>query len=230
MTDERELVRLFAFRYDVFVGELGWLARKDRGAQILVDEFDRESAEYAAYDDIGRVVGSMRVVTDGPLGLPLERCQVLNGYRKSRRRIVELSRLAVAPQRRGTLVAALLMKAGFQCAESLGATHIVLDTYVGDGALDALYRKIGFQELSLPYPDPDYRWDRMVTTLGLECVPALRDLLKKRPALYHFFTGDDERIDHGLRAGPHLAVVARGKAPDRRRKLERRQTPDRRQG
>jgi GNAT superfamily N-acetyltransferase len=224
VTDERELVRLFAFRYDVFVGELGWLARKDRGAQILVDEFDRESAQYAAYDNVGRIVGSMRVVADGPLGLPLERCQVLNGYRITRRRIVELSRLAVTPRWRGTMLAALLMKAGYQCAEQTGATHIVLDTYVGAGkSSDALYVKMGFTQLTEPYPDPDYQWQRSVTTFGLDCAEARRDWPRERPALYHFFTSEDERIDHGLRAGPRLAI-ARGKAPDRRR------TPDRRRG
>ena len=68
LTDERELVRLYAFRYGVFVDELGWMARKDRGAHILVDEFDQESANYAAYDADGEIVGSLRVVPDGPAG------------------------------------------------------------------------------------------------------------------------------------------------------------------
>ena len=153
LTDERELVRLFAFRYRVFVDELGWMARKDRGAHILVDEFDQESANYAAYDADGEIVGSLRVVPDGPLGLPLERCQVLNGYRARKRRIVELSRLAVAPRWRCTMLAALLMKAGYQCAESIGATHLVLDTYTGNGArLDRLYDRLGFDQLTEPVP------------------------------------------------------------------------------
>ena len=129
VTDQRELAKLYGFRYRVFVEELGWMARKDRGARKLVDEFDRDAAEYAAYERAtGQIVGSVRAVADGPLGLPLERCRVLDGYREDKR-LVELSRLAVAPRFRGTMLAALLMKAGYQWADRHGATHIVLDTY-----------------------------------------------------------------------------------------------------
>ena len=106
VTDQRELVKLYGFRYRVFVEELGWMARKDRGAHVLVDEFDRDAAEYAAYERAsGQIVGSVRAVADGPLGLPLERCRVLDGYRDDKR-LVELSRLAVAPRFRGTMLAA----------------------------------------------------------------------------------------------------------------------------
>jgi N-acyl-L-homoserine lactone synthetase len=208
LTDERELVRLFAFRYRVFVDELGWMARKDRGAHILVDEFDQESANYAAYDADGEIVGSMRVVPDGPLGLPLERCQVLNGFRSRRKRIVELSRLAVAPRWRCTMLAALLMKAGYQCAENMGATHIVLDTYIGSGPrLDRLYDKLGFDQLTEPYPDPDYLWRQLVVTFSLECATARSEWPRASSSLLHFFLSDDERIDHGLRSGPHVVTA-----------------------
>ena len=207
LTDERELVRLYAFRYRVFVDELGWMARKDRGAHILVDEFDQESAQYAAYDADGEIVGSLRVVPDGPLGLPLERCQVLNGYRVRKRRIVELSRLAAAPRWRCTMLAALLMKAGYQCAESMGATHLVLDTYTGDGdRLERLYDRLGFEQLTEPYPDPDYLWRQLVVPFALDCAQARAEWPEGRPSLFHFFTSDDERIDHGLRLGLHAAT------------------------
>lgn len=66
LSDEKELIRLFAFRYRIFVEELGWMARKDSGAHILVDEFDMDAANYAAYDDSGELVGSLRVIRDGP--------------------------------------------------------------------------------------------------------------------------------------------------------------------
>jgi N-acyl-L-homoserine lactone synthetase len=202
LTDERELVRLFAFRYRVFVEELGWMARKDQGAQILVDEFDRESVNYAAYDDDGQIVGSLRVVPDGPIGLPLERCRVLDGFR-GHKRIVELSRLAVAPHWRCTLLAALLMKAGYQCAEHMGATHLVLDTYIGNGKrLERLYQRLGFDQLTEPYQDPDYLWKQEVVTFTLDCDQARLEWPILRPSLFAFFTSDDERIDHGLRLGP----------------------------
>jgi len=196
VTDVRELRKLYAFRYRVFVEELGWLARKDRGAHVLVDEFDRDAAEYAAYDRSGQVVGSMRAVADGPLGLPLERCRVLDGYRDGKR-LVELSRLAVAPDLRGTMLAALLMKAGYQRADRDGATHVVLDTYV-DNALrtERLYMKMGFELLTRPYRDPDYLCKQSVVTFALDIEAAKRDWASLRPSLLHFFTGYDECIYH----------------------------------
>ena len=202
VTDQRELAKLYGFRYRIFVEELGWLARKDRGARKLVDEFDRDAAEYAAYEVAsGQIVGSVRAVTDGPLGLPLERCRVLDGYREGKR-LVELSRLAVAPKYRGTLLAALLMKGGFQWADRHGATHIVLDTYT-DGVLapDRLYLKMGFEQLTRRYRDPDYLWKKNVITLALDIEAAKRDWRSLRPSLLKFFTADDERIDHGAVPG-----------------------------
>lgn len=214
VTDERELVRLFAFRYHVFVEELGWMARKDHGAHLLVDEFDRDAAEYAAYDNAGNVVGSLRAVPDGPLGLPLERCRVLDGYRDSRR-LVELSRLAVAPAWRCTLLAALLMKAGYQWAERTGATHLVLDTYVGNSMRpERIYVKLGFEQLTESYSDPDYLWNQGVVTFALDIERAKREWPSQRPSLHHFFTAADERIDHALRRPPELHVVPPAPRPE----------------
>ncbi len=195
--DQRELVKLYGFRYRVFVEELGWMARKDRGAHVLVDEFDRDAAEYAAYERAsGQIVGSVRAVADGPLGLPLERCRVLDGYRDDKH-LVELSRLAVAPRFRGTMLAATLMKAGYQWAERHGATHLVLDTYTDHGAgTDRLYMKLGFEQLTRAYRDPDYLWKQSVVTLSLDIEAAKRDWPSLRPSLLQFFTEDDQCIDH----------------------------------
>jgi N-acyl-L-homoserine lactone synthetase len=199
LTDEKELVRLFAFRYRVFVEELGWMARKDHGAHILVDEYDRDSHNYAAYDDDGKIVGSVRAVPDGPLGLPLERCKVLDGYRADKS-LVELSRLAVAPAWRGTLAAAMLMKAGYQSARRMGATHIVLDTYIGNGVTpERLYVKLGFEQLTEPYPDPDYLWQQGVVTFALDCEQVGCEGPRQRAGLQRFFNTRSGLIDHGAR-------------------------------
>ena len=158
-----------------------------------------DAANYAAYDDSGEIIGSLRAVPDGPLGLPLERCRVLDGYRDDKR-LVELSRLAVAPSWRGSRLAAMLMKAGYQCAGRMGATHIVLDTYVGNGTTpERLYTKLGFEQLTEPYPDPDYLWQQGVVTFALDCEQAGRDWPCERAGLYRFFTTRTGLIDHGVR-------------------------------
>ena len=200
LTDEKDLVRLYAFRYRIFVEELGWMARRDHGARILVDEFDRDAHNYAAYDDAGEIIGSLRAVPDGALGLPLERCQVLDGYRAGKS-LVELSRLAVAPSRRGTILGAMLMKAGYQCARRMGATHIVLDTYIGNCVRpERLYEKLGFEQLTEPYPDPDYLWQLRVVTFALDCEKEVEGNGKRRrPGLQRFFTKKTGLIDHGAR-------------------------------
>lgn len=213
VTNQKDLVQLYRFRYRVFVEELGWMARKDRGAHILVDEFDTDAAEYAAYERAtGQVVGSVRAIADGPLGLPLERCRVLDGYREDKR-LVELSRLAVAPRYRGTMLAATLMKAGFQWADRHGATHVVLDTYTEHGqATERLYLKLGFEQLTRPYKDPDYLWKESVVTLALDIEAAKRDWRSLRPSLLHFFTSEDECIDHSGASLRELKLLPRRQA------------------
>jgi N-acyl-L-homoserine lactone synthetase len=205
VADQRELVKLCRFRYRVFVEELGWMARKDRGAHILLDEFDRDAAEYAAYERAtGDIVGSVRAVADGPLGLPLERCRVLDGYREGKK-LVELSRLAVAPKYRHTMLAATLMKAAYQWADHNGATHVVLDTYTNDSmSTDKLYLKLGFEQLTRPYRDPDYLWKKQVVTLSLDIEAAKRDWPSLRPSLLYFFTANDPCIDHVGRSSRKL--------------------------
>jgi GNAT superfamily N-acetyltransferase len=199
-------MKLYAFRYRIFVDELGWMPRDDEGVHILIDEFDQCAANYAAFDDAGEVIGSLRVVVDGLRGVPLERCRPLGGYRHGKR-IVELCRLAVAPEWRCTRLAPLLMKAGYQCAERIGATHLVLDTYVGHGLrVEHLYTKMGFVKLTAPYPDPDYLWEQGVVTYALDCGRARREWPSVHPSLYRFFTGQNGSIDHGVRQGDDLQL------------------------
>ncbi len=207
LDNPRQLQRLFAFRHHIYVEELAWLPRPDghrdnarrvrRAASLLVDEFDTVACNYAAFDDDGSVVGSVRVVPDTPLGLPLERCSSLGNYRQGRQ-LVEVCRLAVDPKWRSLNLAGLLMKAAYQCAKSMGASHIVLDTYIDRRRRTyRLYSRMGFEALGEPHPDPNYLWRLPVLALGLDIVAAERDWPTARPGLFRFFTTSDPGIDHG---------------------------------
>jgi GNAT superfamily N-acetyltransferase len=162
---------------------------------LLCDEFDSCAHNYAAYDDSGEVVGSVRVVPDGPLGLPLEHCLPLNGFRDGKR-LAEISRLAVAPEHRSSRLPALLMKAGYQRCLHIGVTHITLDTFIDGADSGSLYDRMGFTPLGDPYLDPSYDCGEHVLSLSLSVEDALRQLTSKHPGLFRFFTSADAAIDH----------------------------------
>jgi N-acyl-L-homoserine lactone synthetase len=146
-------------------------------------------------------VGSVRVVPDGVLGLPLERYAPLNGY-KADKMLVEFSRLAVDKVRGGPRVGALLMKAAFQRAELVGATHVVLDT-VADNERILRYEKVGFARLGQPYVDT-YHLRAMRSLTMSQRVADVREVWPAaRPGLHRFFTSLDPCIDHsGVGNGP----------------------------
>ena len=47
--------------------------------------------------------------------------------------------------------------------------------------------KLGFEQLTRPYTDPDYLWKQSVITLALDIEAAKRDWRSVRPSLLHFF-------------------------------------------
>lgn len=193
ITSAKDLRPLFEFRHRIYVEELGWL---EGSGGLLVDEFDGCAVNYAAFSETGELIGSVRVVPDGSLGLPLEHCLHLDGFRAGKR-LAEISRLAVDPAHRCSRLGARLMKAAYQRCVAMGVTHIMLDTYVDHDESATLYERMGFEQLSEPYHDPSYRCDLSVVTLALDIARAHRELPSKSPGIFRFFTSDDDVIDHG---------------------------------
>ena len=69
VTEEQDLRKFFAFRYRIYVKELGWLpascetdlpseVRVEDGLPLLTDEYDEAAANYAAFDEADEVVGA----------------------------------------------------------------------------------------------------------------------------------------------------------------------------
>lgn len=192
-----EVHELFRFRHDVFCSELRWLPPSAETPGVLRDHYDEVAHNYAAFDERGAVVGSVRVVPDSPVGLPIERNVGLGGFRELMRP-AEISRLAVATHLRRTPLSLLLMKAAYQCARLRGHDFIVLDTYLDPSNQTlALYERIGFERLAEPYEDPAYRNPAPVLALGLDCERAERTLSVRDPELFGFFRGTtDSPIEH----------------------------------
>ena len=161
---------------------------------LLTDCFDAVALNYAACDDDGAIVGSMRVVPDGPIGLPLEECWPLDGFR-SGKRVAELCRLAVTPKRRLTRLPLLLMKAGWQGARRLGVSHVLVDAYVdNEQRTHAVYKKLGFSPLGGTYVDSRYRRSDPSVVMAIECDAGEEAL---PPHLRNYFRSADPLIDHG---------------------------------
>jgi len=192
-TRPADLERLYRFRYEVYVEQLLWLPANAEG--LLHDEYDEFAFNYAAIED-DQVVGSIRVVPDSQAGLPFERCSPMNGYREGRR-VVELCRLAVHQDHRGHFLAGLLMKAGYQRAIMMDATHAALDAYIGEGSNSHLYTKMGYEPISEPFHDPDWLCKMPEQVFAVDLVGSTRDWPTTRPGLHRFFTTQDDHIDHG---------------------------------
>lgn len=195
VTEPGDLEALFRFRHRMYTEHLGWLPPRSDG--LLVDPFDEDADNYSALDDHEAVIGSVRVVLDSPRGLPLEKCAPLNGYRDGRKTIAEICRLAVDPRYAGSRLGALLMKAGYERARMLGATHIALDTYVADETgTQRLYEALGFAPVTARYHDASYDCALPVQTLVLEGDSGERGLAEGRPALSRFFMTPHPDIRH----------------------------------
>jgi len=193
VVEPSDLEALYRFRHEVYVEDLGWLPSHPSG--LIRDGYDDLAYNYAAFDGDGAIVGSMRVVPDSAAGLPLERCAPLNGFRTGKK-LVELCRLVVHPELKRSRLGVLLMKAGYQRAVMHGASHIMLDTYVGDGETCDLYRKFGFVDVTGQYEDTEWRYERPVITLSLDIAAAHRDLHETRATLLRHFVSPDPAIDH----------------------------------
>ncbi len=195
VTEPSDLEALYRFRHEVYVDELGWLPPDPSG--LLRDGFDDLAYNYVATDGDGKVVGSMRVVPDSPAGLPLERVAPLDGFRDGARNLVELCRLVVRSDHRGSRLGGLLMKAGYQRAVIQKASHIVIDTYLENGATMHLYEKMGFGRVSDEYHDPFHLRAEPSIALSLDITRAQREWPEAQPGLHRFFTCEEDFIEHG---------------------------------
>lgn len=193
VTSAEDLDALYRFRHDVYVDDLGWLPpTSDRLAHDAYDDF---AFNYAAFDEQGCVVGSVKIVPDGPMGLPLERYAPLDGYR-SGKTVVEICRLAVHPKLHSSRLGGLLMKTGLHRAEMLGASHVLLDVAVETESV-RLYEKTGFVRLGPEYIDTHHLGRLRSVTMGQSVAEFHQAWSLQNPGLYRFLITQDGCIDHG---------------------------------
>ena len=157
----------------------------------MYDNFDNSSYNYAAIDEKGKIIGSIRIILDNSYGLPIYKYHRMNNFQNGRF-FAEINRLVVDPTYKNSYLGPLLMKAGHTCATQHGATCIAIGSRPD---IQSLYLKMGFEKVSdksFSSDVPKIYWIAMI----LDCIAAQKDWPTTRPRLYRFFTTPDKRIEH----------------------------------
>lgn len=144
-------------RYEVYCLEQRFVdaARCADGRES--DEYDVHAIHFAAANERGEVVATLRLVLDSPMGFPLERHAnaLLAGRPRSERpRTGEVSRLIIAPRYRTATIREPLILFGlfrhlYEESWRLGLDYLVAAM---EGGLARLLRRLGFPFVALGEP------------------------------------------------------------------------------
>lgn len=127
----------------VFVEELGYTG-------MGPDQFEALATYCLVFHD-GVAVATVRLIPDGPQGLPLDKHVDLSDVRSSGKRVGEVSRLAAIPEFRSRYVAADGLEFLFAVARALGVELLVADSFLH---MAPLYARLGFKNVGVPFFDP----------------------------------------------------------------------------
>jgi hypothetical protein len=154
-TEERE--RMFAFRYQIYVEELGLTKDADHRRRWLHDELDEVSDSFAVVDDERNILGSLRVVRvgrmpdPGPLVDKLSMTPALARFGPDA--IVTTSRFVLHPRlRQGCALLDLLGTAIRQAA----AEGIRLNYGDCSPHLLPFYERLGYRRYTYGFNDPSF--------------------------------------------------------------------------
>ncbi len=127
---------------NVFVDEMGF-------SRIGPDRFDDDAIFVTVRSD-SDLIATIRIILDGPSGLPLDKYVNIDNIRRQSGRLAEVSRLACHSNHRNKLVT--LKGAGFlkSMGRKMGATHFVCDALI---ELVPLYARVGFVAFGEPFID-----------------------------------------------------------------------------
>jgi predicted GNAT family N-acyltransferase len=73
VSDEKELKEVYKLRYKVYCEEWGFEKPEKYSDRQETDEFDKHAVHFAAIDDSGKVVGTVRLILFSSEGFPLEK-------------------------------------------------------------------------------------------------------------------------------------------------------------
>lgn len=103
--DSQELLeQVYRLRFHVYARECHFIKEEDYPEGKETDKFDPYSIHFAAIDEKGFVVGSVRLVLNSPLGFPIEEHSrgslLIKKDKLSRQQLAEISRLVISKTHR----------------------------------------------------------------------------------------------------------------------------------
>ncbi|CAG1064703.1 acyl homoserine lactone synthase [uncultured bacterium] len=97
-----ELEEVYRLRYKVYCEERGFEKPEDHPDGLEIDAFDRHSVHFGAFNEMGELIGTARIILNSGDGFPLEKNCVLSSDVSliERERLGEISRLALKKEYR----------------------------------------------------------------------------------------------------------------------------------
>lgn len=98
VSDDKEFKAVCKLRYKVYCEEWGFEDPDKYPGRLETDEYDRHAVHFAALDNTGKTVGSVRLILVSPEGFPLEKyCNIDSSVEGGRREhTAEISRLVIS--------------------------------------------------------------------------------------------------------------------------------------
>lgn len=185
---------------DVYGRELGWLS-SDRSLGHR-DKYHPHSTYLMAMAE-GDVAGTMRLVSDSPMGLPVEQFVSISDLREPDRRLIECQRLMIRHDYRNRRwpefpfgVFAALAKACIHWCVLDGATHIIADVFSGtDTTPVAPLLALGFEETGKEFIDTELDEPDRSLALLLPVAELFSRPFRTRSPFYRYLMEYDELVD-----------------------------------
>jgi hypothetical protein len=178
-TSSREIASALRLVHDVYVGE-GYMEPHPLGMRILLPHHALKSTIVVSARRDGEVVGTLTLLFDGAVGLPMDELypEALTRFRRAGRRIVEVGNFAIAKHVRGTAIVMHLMRAAVRLAMAERQDDLVIAVHPKHATF---YRTIWLME----------RFGQVAPYSEVKGAPAigLRGDLKNAPELLLFFYG-----------------------------------------
>jgi PAS domain S-box-containing protein len=169
-TTPSRLEDVFYIQRKILVGEKGYLA------ETIHRSIDEKAFHILAYRGL-QPVGTVSCITSEMTGtLPIEDHFRLNGEKDSKR-CVEIDRLAVVHEERGSIIPLGLMTLSYLYAKSQDIEKLFLDVFSDEKKYIAMYHKLGFHVLG------EYRAPLPVTVMSLDY---MTDYEKKKARMEQF--------------------------------------------